>query len=890
MPFIAAAVMRLKMLFARRAAAARLDEELHFHLEQAIAENLRAGMTPSEARCAALRAFGNPALVRDQARTAWSWSGLEQFLPDLHYGIRTLRRTPGFTLIAILVMALGIGANVALFTVVHSVLLKPLPYPHPEQLFAIFENSGDRHPQINPYLPVAPGSFWEWQRAAAGTAEMAALSPWQDYNVSAENGRLPEHVRGGWCTWNLLPMLGVQPALGRGFTVSDDRPGAPATVLLAHALWQRRYASDPRVVGSTLWLDAKPYTVIGVLPAWFVYSSSYGGSNIQLWAPVRHEAPASMLNTFQDHEFLAYARLAPGVTGAALVQRLSAVQRQVAKDHPNPDVFESVIGRSMLDDAVADYKTTLWALLGATGCLLLIACMNVAGLAVARTASRAREHAIRTALGSGRLRLIRERLLESLLFSLAGGALGLALAWVALRWLVHVRQDMNRIETIHIDAVVLAFAAAAILLCALFSGSVAAAGAGGANLLAGLHDSPRGHRGSRARTGLRKTLIVLQVSLTVVLLVGAGLLLKSFDRLRNTDLGVPVDNVLTMHISLPAERYKQPQQRVAFFENLIARIRALPGVQSAGLVSSAPGEGWNGDHVAGVVEHPGVPRAQDPDLMVRGADPGYFAAIGIPLLEGRVFTASERLERSHVVLISRKTAETLFPHEDPLGRHLRLDDDPDGPTYRILGVVGDTRWTASLPALPTVYWPIYGNDYSEATVVLRAPRNVEDLSLPVQKTIAQMDSDLPVSDVETLRQAIGKTAFSSQFDAILVLGFALIALILAAAGLFGVLSYMAAQRRGEIGIRLALGAPREQVLGKMLSDGLRPALIGLLFGLAASVEAARLLRSMLYATQPLDPVVFAVVAATLLAVAALACAVPAWRASRVEPMQALRTE
>ncbi|MGB6687954.1 MAG: FtsX-like permease family protein, partial [Terracidiphilus sp.] len=492
------------------------------------------------------------------------------------------------------------------------------------------------------------------------------------------------------------------------------------------------------------------------------------------------------------------------------------------------------------------------------------------------------------ALGGGRLRLLRERMIESLLLSTAGGALGLALAWAAVQWLVHARSDMNRIEAIRIDGVVALFTITAIAFCALFSGVTTALSAGGKDILASLQESSRAHSGGTSRAGLRRVLLVTQIGITVVLLVGAGLLMKSFQRLRSTGVGVPTDNVLTMRISLPEARYKEPVQQVAFFENLIGRVRALPGAKDAGLVSTAPGEGWGGDHSMAVVEHPSLSRSDEPDLQTRGADPGYFAAIQLPLLRGRTFTKDERLERANVAVISEGAAKQIFPGEDPIGKHLK--DEFGGGVYEVVGVVGDTRWTVSLPPMPTLYWPIYGNDYTVATIVVRSTRDVNSLAMPVEKIIGALDPDLPVSGVMTLREAIGKSTVGSEFDSLLVVGFACIALLLAAAGLYGVLAYLVAQRTGEIGIRIALGAPREQVLRLMLLDGLRPALFGLALGLAGSVAVVREIRSMLYETEPLDPAVFAAVAAMLLAVAALACMAPAWRASRLDPMQALRTE
>jgi len=886
--WVSTIALRLRSLFHRGRLGADLDEEVRNHLDNQIADNMSRGMGMEEARLSALRSFGNPLLVRENSRATWSWNYIEQFVHDVRIGLRTLSRSPGFAIVAILMMGIGIGANAAIFTVIRSVLFEPLPYREPDRLVSLFEH------QTRPvdagysnYLPVAGGNFSEWKKATKDEAQMAIISTWHQYNVSAEGGKLPEKVDAAWCSGNFFSVLGIAPALGRLFIDDDDRPGAAATVLMSDSFWRRRYNSDPGIVGKTVWLDARPFTVIGVLPSSFLYEGKYGGGTDQLWTTANHEAPADFMTSFGERGFVAVARLMPGETLSRLIDRLSAVQHQIKVEHPNPSVSDDVQGRTILEDTVQDYKTPIYILLAATGCVLLIVCLNVAGLMVARNAARSKEHAIRAALGGGLFRLLRERLTESLLVCVAGAGVGLFLAWGALQWLVSVRQDMNRVESIHMDVTVVIFAVFAVGVCALISGTVSAFGSKQRYILASLKESSRAHGGGRTRASLRRALLAVQIGLSVVLLVGAGLLVKSYQRLRSADIGMPIDNVLTMRINLPGARYKKPEDWAAFFEQLIARVRAMPGVEAAGLVSTAPGEGWGGSRMMSVVEHPPLLKGQGFDLLSRGAEPRYFAAAAIPLLSGRSFATAERLERAHVAVLSRSAAQAMFPGEDPIGKHL---DDSQGRVYEVIGIVGDTRWYVTEPVHPMVYMPIYGNGYSSATIVVRSSQAVETLAMPIEKFVSQMDADLPVSDVMTIRQATAKSTVDNQFDSLVVLAFAFIGLILASTGLYGVLAYLVTQRTGEIGIRIALGAQRDQVLGMILVDGLRPAFIGLLIGLAVSASTTHLVKKMLYATKPLDPEVFVVVAGMLMASAALACFVPAWRASRLDPMQALRTE
>ena len=732
MRWLAQLQMRIQMLLGRNRAATRLDDELTFHLDRQVAENIAAGMTPDEARYSALRTFGNPALLREQSRATWSWNWLESLLRDLRYIVRTLAHSPGFAAVAIFIIALGIGANVALFSLVYRIILNPLPYRDPGQLVTIYEHESSGS---NPhgYLPVAMGTFFEWKQASQGAAEMAVISPFQDYNVSAEGGRLPEKIDAGMCSWNFFSVLGVAPSIGRSFGPSDDRQNSEATVILSAAFWHRRYNGDPAIVGKKIWLDAKPYAVIGVLPPSFVYSGAFGGSTVQVWTPIAHEMPPMVMETFEDHEALAIARLQPGTTLPVLINRLDAVQKRIKSEHPGPAVHDSVIGRTLLDDAVHDYKTPLYVLLAATGCVLFIASINVASLLVARIAARRKELAIRIALGGGWLRLMRERILESLLLSVFGGTLGLLLAAGALQWLVHTRPDMNRIEDIRIGGAELCFTLIAILATALFAGLISAFSSSTMNVLGSLHETSRAHSGGRARAGLRKALLVIEVSLTVVLLVGAGLLIKSYQRLRSTDLGVPIDNVLTMHVSLPGVRYAEPVQQVQFFESLITRVRALPGLQSAGLVSAAPGQGWGGDNLVTVIGHPPLPKGKGLDMQMRGADPGYFAAIQFPLVRGRLFTADERLNAPTSQSSLRERPNCVSPAKIPSASISRA----------ILTATLRDRWRGGRHALgsfstpqPTLYWPIYGN-YSNATIVVRSTNRMSKGSPSLCKRSSQ---------------------------------------------------------------------------------------------------------------------------------------------------------
>jgi predicted permease len=858
-----------------------VQRELQSDLELEEEEQREHGASAEEAHYAALRAFGNPALIREQTSAVWSWHWLESLARDLRFSLRTLRRTPGFTVIALLVMALGIGANVALFTVVRGVLLKPLPFDDPDRLVMLYE-SGLLGGETTPFNLVSGGMYAEWKNQNRSYSSLA-LAKWVRVGLSGSGGQLPEKLNTALFSWDVLRTLGVQPALGRDFTLADDSPGANGTVLLSWGLWKRRFGADPGILNQTIFLDAQPYTVVGVMPKWF----DFPDSSTQLWTPVYHYKPEDEMASFSNHQFRVIGRLKPGVSASQGVADLNVISQRIHNEHLNdPFVFRNASSRPLLEHIVGEIKKPLYLLLEATCCLLLIACLNVANLLVARAAARRKELAIRTALGGGWLRLIGERLMECLLLSAGGGGLGLLLAFATLHWLTQTRGDMSRVESIHIDGVVVAFTVGVIAICTLFSGLIAAFSSSDKCILGALHEASRSVGGNSARASVRKVLLALEVGLTVILLIGAGLLLKSYERLRSADMGCLTQDVITMHLGIPDARYATPAQRANFYDMLLARVRALPGVDAAGFATLVPGQGYQMDWSFTIVEHPPLPQGSGLFALSRWADPKYFNAIGIPILRGRTFDAGKRLDAANEVVISQSFASQYFPGEDPLGRHVRAR----GKDAVIVGIVGDTRYEIGEAPKPVQYYALDAGVENVGTLVIRSSHDPERFALPVQRIVSEMDPDLPVSDVLTMNQLLGKSTLDQSFSTTLLAAFAALSLVLAAVGLFGVMSYIAAQRTTEIGIRVALGAQREQVMRKMLLDGMRPAVVGLVAGLAASLGAGRLMRDLLYEIKPLDPVVYAAVAATLLAVAAFACIVPAWRASRVDPVQALRAE
>jgi predicted permease len=866
-----------------------LAEELESVVQMHMDEHLRAGMTQGEARRRALIELGGVEQVREAVRDRQRLQLLDFLVRDAKYALRALLRTPGFSVVAIAVMAIGIGASVALFTVVRSVLLRPLPFPHPERLVALYSQDDPSKPDLENGF-VASGDFYDWQKASHGYEQMA-IWRWTGYNMSSSAGELPEFLNAGTCSWNLFATLGVSPALGRLFTSADDHTGSGPTAILSWSFFKRRFNGNPAILGKTIRLNSRSYTVIGVLPAWFQYPHPA----IQLWVPWQIEVPPNQIFSHYTHIGHVVGRLRVGASRSAAVQEISAVEYQLYTQlHGTGQMEQGVVAKPLLEDFVGDVRTPLYLLLAAVVCLLLIACLNLSNLLVARSAARRREMAIRSALGSSRLSLVRQQLTESLLICLAGGALGLLLSEGATKWLIRHWTELPRGYDVHPDGLAIGFALGITVLAGFLAGLPPAISSTGRNILAALQEGSRGIGGSAGRASLRKALLTAEVALTVVLLIAAGLLFKSFLRLRTVDLGCTAKNVLTMTYFLRGDKYSKPEQIVGFDTELLNKVRHLPGVRAAGLTNVVPGDGYYGDYEVWIPEHPAQAPGEHRFAAYRTADPGYFSAMEIPLIRGKFFSDDERLDHDKFVIVNQELVRQYFPGEDPIAKHLHVKwRTPQGENYEIIGVVGNTIYQIGKPARPMMWFPILagipGNS-GDSVLVVRSGRDVMAQAMPIQKLIASLDPDLPVKNVLTMEQIIGRSTASSSFDATLVLSFAGFSLLLAAVGLYGVLAFLVTQRTAEIGIRMALGARRERVLQLVLVDGLRPALLGLAIGIAASLAVTRLIGSVLYGTSPLDASVFLSVIATLLISATGACLLPSWRAARINPMCALRAD
>jgi putative ABC transport system permease protein len=809
---------------------------------------------------------------------------MRTFLNDVRYGLRMLSKSPGFTLIAVFALALGIGANSAIFSVVNAMLLRPLPFPEPDRLVVIWETNPNLGANLRLRNEASPANFKDWTTQSTSFENIAAFR-WDDYNLTGDDN--PEQLIGHPVTVNMFDTLKTRPLIGRTFLPDEGSAGASRVVVLSYKLWQRRFGAEPGIVNQNIMLNGESYTVVGVMPPDFAFPVAAS----ELWVPLSFEG--ERMQSRQAHFLYTRARLKPGVTLAQAQTELDTIAARLRQQYPESNTDRGVRLVSLHEESVQQLKPALLALLGAVGFVLLIACANVANLMLARATARQREIAIRTALGASRWRVVRQLLTESVLLSLTGGALGILFAmWGVDLLLASVPKEFSLFfygwNKIGLDKWVLAFTVGVSILTGIVFGLAPALQASKLDLNESLKEGGRTSGGS-SRRGLRSALVVAEVALALVLLVGAGLMIKSFMRLLDVRPGFEPQNLLTMQLALPEARYANDAQVLAFYGQLEERLKAQPGVEGIGFINSLPMSGSGGTSTFVFEGRPAPPAGQYPEANYRIASLDYFSTMKIPLARGRNFNAQDRSDAPGVVIINETLARLYFQNEDPIGKRLLR---PDGTNPReIIGVVGDVKhFGLEDEAEAYIYLPLAQNACGSLALALRSAVDPQQMAALVRREVSALDRDQPVVDIKNMEQRIAEMMSPRRLTVFLLGIFASVAMVLAAVGIYGVIAYSVTQRTHEFGIRLALGAQRGDIIRLVIGQGMWLVIIGLAVGLAGAFVVTRLLESLLFQVKPGDPLTFAAVAALLSTVALLACYIPARRATKVDPMIALRYE
>ena len=811
---------------------------------------------------------------------------MESLWQDLRYGFRTLLKARGFTAVAVTALALGIGANTAIFSVVQAVLLKPPPYRDPDRLVMVWEQNRPRSRQMN---VISPANFLDWREQNSVFQSMAGL---YDSLTNLTGSQDPEELPLQVVTPNLFKLLGVPALAGRTFAPSDGQPESEQVALLSHELWQRRFGSNPTLIGKTVTLNGSGYTVIGILPPGFhlfVKEMSLTGKAPQLWLPLRF-TPEDRIH--RGRYMRAIARLGAGVTLEQAQTQMDTIASRLERQYPEFNTGWGVHLVPLPQQLTGEIRPALLVLLGAVGFVLLIACANVANLMLARAAARAKEIAIRSALGAGRGRIIRQLLTESVLLSGLGGLLGLLLAyWGVQALLALTPPDLLGLQRIGLDLGVLGFTLAVSLAAGLLFGLAPALAAARPSLQQSLKEGGLRAAGGAHRMETRNLFVVAEAALALVLLIGAGLMIRSVQRLQSVQPGFRAENLLTARLLLPGAKYSEDHQRIAFFKQLLERLETLPGVRSAGAINFLPLASPGAATTLHLQDRPVPPDGEEPVADVRVVSRSYFRTMGIPLLKGRNFSEREAAEMSHVVVINETMARQYWPDQDPIGKQVTIDMKDDNIPSQIIGVVGDVKhYGLDQPVRAMTYWPHPELAYSFMTLVIRAQSNPLALALALRRAVQALDKDQPLADVRTMEQLLAGSLARVRFATLLLSLFAAAALALAAIGIYGVISYAVTDRTREIGIRMALGARAGDVLRLVIGRALALVTIGLGLGLAAALALTRVMESLLYGISAADPATFIVLSLALLAVALAACYAPARRATRVDPMVALRYE
>src|SRR5262245_985003 len=804
-------------------------------------------------------------------------------LPDLRYGARMLLKKPGFTLIAVITLALGIGANTAIFSVVYALLLRPLPYREPERLVMLAEKS--LAGQQGRRWTISYPNFSDWRERAQSFEGLASVRG-QSFNLTGDERAA--QLRGRTVNWNFFQLLGAQPQIGRLFAAEDDRYGAPRTAIISNGLWKERFGGDANVIGRKLLLDGQPYEVLGVLPPGFEYFRAD-----DLFVPIGLflDPQTSFMDRGSQMGLYAVARLKQGVTVEQASNEMAMIAGQLEREYPAVNSGRSAMAEPLQDVMSENVRQSLWVLLGAVGFILLIACVNVANLLLAHAADRQKEIALRLALGAGRWRIVRQLLSEALLIAGLGGVTGLlAGSWMLEGLLALAPENIPQLGRAGMNYAVLSFTLGVTALTIALCGLAPALSASRADLNAALKEGGRSSAGS-SRDGIRKSLLVIEVSLALVLLVGAGLLVRSMVRLLGVDPGFNAENLLTMRLTLAGQTYAAPR-RLAFYDECVARISAQPGVRAAALTLSLPIDGsyWNSVFIA--ADKPVPPRPDLPNSAFAPVSANYFEAMGIRLLKGRGFTSADTGDSTKVVVINETLARRIWPGEDPIGKRLKQGwPESQSPWREVVGVVADVKLNGVERDTPMqTYLPLVQEPARSVGLVVRTVGDPLVEGDAVERAIHSIDKDLPVSAIRSMEQLLGISMAQRRLTLTLLLSFAALALLLAGVGIYGVISYSVRRRTHELGIRMALGAQRRDVLKLILTQGLKLALIGVVIGLLTAFALTRWMETLLFNVRPTDPLTFGVIAFVLLLVALFACWLPARRATKVDPMVALRCE
>ena len=883
---------KLTFFLRRRQFHRDLEEEMQYHVAMKTEAHVtrQEGMSSGEARNAAHREFGNTLLLREKSRDLWGFRWLETLLQDMRFALRMLRKSPGFTAAAVLTLALGIGANTAIFSMVNSILLRPLAFRQPQQLYLIREII----PQMTKFYPTFPANFPDfliWQKEAHSFAEIALA---EDKSFDVTGLGPAEVVDGGQASANLFDVLGERPALGRTFLPEEDQPGHDHVLILTDPFWRSHFHADTSILGKTISLNGAPYQVVGVLPPSFHFPSGdqLGAltgfdPNLAFFKPLGlNPKDWDLLGEF---DFAAIGRLKPGVTPGQALAELNVIQAQIAKQaKEHLDLRAQIL--PLEGQVVGSARRGLFLLLAAVGAVLLIVCVNLANLLLARVPRRMHEAALRTALGASRARLMRQMLTESLLLGILGGAFGIWLATFAVHWLVATApQTIPRLSEVTLDGRVLWFAATLSIVTGVFFGILPAWRAARAEPQEALKSGGTATTENRRTRRLRQALISVEVGLSTLLLILAGLLTASLVHLLRVNAGFDVQNVLAADVDLPPQSYSHEAIVLNFYDKALAGVRAVPGVISAAWVNRLPLEGQ--EQVSNV-ELPGMQDSLSPLANYRTVSPGYFATMHIPFIAGRDFTDADR---GHlVVIVSQNLASRFWPGQSAVGKQVIIGWGGNK-VAQVIGVVDDVR-AAGLDTAPLLMvYCVPGpkgepNAPMAASIVLRTAMNPAGAASAVRSVIRNIDADVPITALRPLTQVVSQSVDTQRFQMSLALLFAGCALFLASLGIFGVVAYSVEQRRHELGIRMALGAQFSDLRGMVLRQGMTPVLAGLAAGIVVALFAGRLMKSFLFGVSAFDPLTVSCVAGVIIVVALLACYIPARRATRVDPMVALRYE